>query len=227
MTSRLRSSGTNRCVSCHTSGGRVSSGRSLAPPPRKRNSCPPGFTNACRPSNSWPSTRTARSVSTSCASCRSARVSSVSYRQVSTAVRSSSSRRQTSRKNAAFRAFASTMRRCSPGAASFMGIAGDPPPDPISTTRPRRVGSQSTAMSGSTISRSRPRSRSSRAVRFILSFQRVSSSTYVHRRSTRSSDGSSRARPARRLMRSLRTPRLFLDTSGVATRKRAASCRRR
>ena len=211
-TSRLRSVDTKGCVALQTRGGRISSGRSLAPPPLKRNSWPPGFTNACNPRRSGPSTRTARSVSTSCASCKSVRVSSDSYRQVSTAVPSSSSCRHTSRKNAAFRALASTINRSTPGAASFIGIAGEPPPDPMSTNRPRCVGSRSTAISGSTISRSRPRSRSSSAVRFILSFQRRSSSTYVHSRSTSSSDSSSRARCARRLMRSLTTPRLFLDT---------------
>ena len=77
-----------------------------------------------------------------------------------------------SRRNAAFRAFTSTIVRLDPGTASFMGMAGEPPPDPTSITATAEPGKFFAAANGSSKSLSIASSASSRAVRLIFRFQR-------------------------------------------------------
>ena len=139
-TKRLPSISTRGCVSSHASGGRRSSGMSGPLPPRNRNTNPPGRTNAWSPFSTRDSTRTARNVSTSCASCSSARVRRDSNRAVSTSAPSTSRCRQASRRNAARRTFDSTMSKGASRSANFIGMAGDPAPDPMSTMRFRPAG---------------------------------------------------------------------------------------
>ena len=94
----------------------------------------------------------------------------------STCVESSSSWRMASRRNADLRALTSTIVRARPGVASFSGIAGDPPPDPMSMRLAAWDGRYRVATSGSRRSRSIASSASVSPVRLILRFQRASSS---------------------------------------------------
>ena len=65
---------------------------------------------------------------------------------------SKSELRTASRRNTAFRVLDSTIRSDIPGAANFIGIAGDPPPDPMSRTSASGLGRYLAATTGSTSS---------------------------------------------------------------------------
>ena len=144
--------------------------------------------------------RTARTVTTSDSSVPS-RAARSSYRQASTTVLSRPSCRAASRRNAAFLVLDSTMRSRTAGAASFIGIAGDPPPDPTSVMDTPGRGSRCAATSGSTTSLSRPRSSSASAVRLMRRFQRIRRPTYAARLC---GSGSATCRPARLALAAMR-----------------------
>ena len=84
---------------------------------------------------SFCSTPTALTLTRSCDSCNSGRVSKSSALTVSTVVSGRLSWRAASRRNADFLVFDSTMTRWSDGIAIFSGMAGDPPPEPMSSSR--------------------------------------------------------------------------------------------
>ncbi len=149
---------------------------------------------------------TARTVTTSSDSCKSGRTRSSSNLDVSTCVRSRPRDRDTWRKNTDFRTFTSTRVRERSGRHSLMGMAGDPPPDPMSNSDRDDAGMYRTATAGSISSRStassEPSPSSDNAVRLILRFQRANSAKYA---SKPSRTDSGRSRPttfARRRMRS-------------------------
>ena len=121
-------------VAAQLRGGVNASATSAPAGPRNRKSWPPGFRNAWRLNSVRGSTRTARIVRRSIASCSSGRASSSSKRVVSTSARPRPSARIASRRKTAFRVLDSTSRRCRRGTASARGIAGDPPPEPMSIT---------------------------------------------------------------------------------------------
>ena len=155
--------------------------------------------------------RTARTVTTSDSAATPPRAARSSYRQASTTVRSRPSCRAASRRNAAFLVFDSTMRSRTAGTASFIGIAGDPPPDPMSVTDTPGRGSRCTAASGSTTSLSRPWSSSASAVRLMRRFQRIRRPTYAARFCR---SGSATCSPARRALAAMRAAsRGFLMSS--------------
>jgi len=162
-------------VPVHRSGG-TTSGESGPLAPRNRNNKPPGRTNAWRVSSVRTSTRTARSESTSNASWSSGLASNSSYRDVSTVAWSRRNALTASRRKADFLAFASTIVKAAACAHSFNGIAGDPPPLPISIRLEVDGGRYLAARAGSSSSRSIASSGLSRAVRLILRFQRERSS---------------------------------------------------
>ena len=76
---------------------------------------------------------TARNVTTSADSWSSCLTSSSSNRACSTPVLVRPSCRTASRRNATFLVFDSTISIDIPGATNFIGMAGDPPPEPMST----------------------------------------------------------------------------------------------
>lgn len=156
--------------------------------------------------------RTARTVTTSDSAATPPRPARSSYRQASTTVRSRPSCRAASRRNAAFLVFDSTMRSRTAGTASFIGIAGDPPPDPMSVTDTSGRGSRCAAASGSTTSLSRPWSSSASAVRLMRRFQRIRRPTYAarFRRS-----GSATCSPARLALAAMRAASRGFLMSGV------------
>ena len=88
----------------------------------------------------------------------------------STRTSSRPSCRTTSRRNAAFRVFDSTITSRSPGDATRRGIAGEPPPDPTSSRSPDE-GRNRDATSGSMTSLSSASSSSPSAVRLTVRFQ--------------------------------------------------------
>ena len=155
--------------------------------------------------------RTARTVTTSDSSAPS-RAARSSYRQASTTVLSRPSCRAASRRNAAFLVLDSTMRSRTAGAASFIGIAGDPPPDPTSVMETPGRGSRCAATSGSTTSLSRPRSSSASAVRLMRRFQRIRRPTYAVRLCR---SGSATCRPARLALAAMRIASRGSLMSGV------------
>ncbi len=155
--------------------------------------------------------RTARTVTTSDSSA-SSRAARSSYRQASTTVFSRPSCRAASRRNAAFLVLDSTMRSRTAGAASFIGIAGDPPPDPTSVMDTPGRGSRCAATSGSTTSLSRPRSSSASAVRLMRRFQRIRRPTYAARLCR---SGSATCRPARLALAAMRIASRGSLMSGV------------
>lgn len=155
--------------------------------------------------------RTARTVTTSDSSAPS-RAARSSYRQASTTVFSRPSCRAASRRNAAFLVLDSTMRSRTAGTASFIGIAGDPPPDPTSVMDTPGRGSRCAATSGSTTSLSRPRSSSASAVRLMRRFQRIRRPTYAARLCR---SGSATCRPARLALAAMRIASRGSLMSGV------------
>ena len=156
--------------------------------------------------------RTARTVTTSDSAAAPPRAARSSYRQASTTVCSRPSCRAASRRNAAFLVFDSTMRSRTAGTASFIGIAGDPPPDPMSVTDTPGRGSRCTAASGSTTSLSRPWSSSASAVRLMRRFQRIRRPTYAARFCR---SGSATCSPARRALAAMRAASREFLMSGV------------
>lgn len=156
--------------------------------------------------------RTARMVTTSDSAATPPRPARSSYRQASTTVRSRPSCRAASRRNAAFLVFDSTMRSRTAGTASFIGIAGDPPPDPMSVTDTSSRGSRCAAASGSTTSLSRPWSSSASAVRLMRRFQRIRRPTYAARFCR---SGSATCSPARLALAAMRAASRGFLMSGV------------
>ena len=173
--SRLWSVSTRGNVPNQRKGG-TTSGASGPLGPLKRKRSPPRLTNAWSVKSVRISTRTARSDSTSNVSWRSGRARSSSYRAVSTEARSNRSVLTASRKKADFRAFASTIVKETIGDDSLRGMAGDPPPEPISMREASAGGRCRAAIIGSRSNRSMASSGLSNAVRFIFLFQRESSS---------------------------------------------------
>ena len=151
----------------------------------KRKSSPPGLMNDWSSVSVLRSTRTALIVTTSIPSCSDGRARSSSNLTASTSVRSSSRVRTTSRRNAAFLVLDSTMRKEIPGAASFIGIAGEPPPEPMSMSAVASAfGRYFVARTGSMSSlsmASSPASSTGRAVRDTLRFHFRRSSKYAYK----------------------------------------------
>ena len=177
-----RFSRTTRLLACSSSGYdafQASGGvTALGPAPpavvRNRKISPVGRTKACRPISTRDSILTARIVNRSCASCSRGFVSNSSNLDVTTSPREKSRARSASRRKTDFLVFASTIRTLTSGKARARGIAGEPPPLPISR-RLRAAGlTCDAANSGSMRSRSSasgPYSERFNPVRLIFLFQ--------------------------------------------------------
>lgn len=119
---------------------------------------------------------------------------------LSTSVSRRSRARTASRRNAAFRAFDSIIVNLARGCAIFIGMAGEPPPDPTSSHRRAESATYSAAANGSMSNRSNVSSlgrRKGRAVRLTFAFHRVSSLKYTSSRDCASAVIDTPAFPAR------------------------------
>jgi hypothetical protein len=178
MTTRLPKDSRSGYVARHAKGGITMPVASLAVVLRNKKRWPPGLIKACRLIRRRGSRRTARMVNKSCASWRSGLVNSSSNREQATSASRIPNVRAASRRNTDFRVFASTIRSRSPGNESANGIAGDPPPLPMSMSRATSVGACLAATSGSMRSRSSASGVGSARLspeRLILLFQVASS----------------------------------------------------
>ena len=124
-------------VASNVSTGATSTPAFSGSAPRNNRSAPPGDTSSPNLRRAGVSMRTPRTVRASCAYRKSRRASTRSYRSATTSEPPISRWRTASRRKAALRSFTSTMRSRSPGAANAIGIAGEPLPDPMSTSAPR------------------------------------------------------------------------------------------
>ena len=144
------------------------------------------------------SSRTARTVARSADTSASGNSST---RRASTVTSDKSRSRATSRRNAAFRLFDSTRTSRHPGTANFRGIAGEPPPDPMSMTVRSSARISATATRGSTTNRSTAKSlggATGSEVRLIVRFHLARSPKYRAIWAAKASDADTPARAARR-----------------------------
>jgi len=161
-------------VACHASGGVTLSDRADVPAPRNSNTSPPGLTKAWSVESIRDSTRTARTETRLNVSWKSGRANSSSNRAVTTSAPLNPRVRTTSRRKTDFRVFDSTIKRHGQDAASASGIAGEPPPVPMSSIRSVPTGTYRAATTGSINRRSSASAGASdsfRPVRLIFAFQ--------------------------------------------------------
>ena len=147
-------------VSCTVSNtrNRVSRTDPSAAPERNRNSRPSGLRNVAAASNSGLSSLTAR-TDTMSAEFLACGLAAISVNDAFSTPASRSARDRTaSCRKAAFRALDSIIVSRAAGRAIFSGRAGEPPPDPRSSQTMAVSGTYRAAASGSTNSRSIPRS---------------------------------------------------------------------
>jgi len=163
-----------------TVSGRTDSLSNGKGPVRNQSNRPPGRIKTARVFRSRRSALTARIDAKAADSCRVGSISSCSKRPLYTSASAKPSCRTASRRKAAFLTFDSTIVKRRSGIATLRGIAGEPPPEPMSSRPPAtgdaRLSSDLQARNGSMTRRSMAKSESGsrdRDVKLIRSFHLV------------------------------------------------------